>query len=366
MIRISLALVALLLIATLSDQPAWAKSKSYTSKPGSVEVIRIVDKDGDEDDDDDSDSGTWLGVQIQDLDDDLRDGLDLPGSVDGVLVSNVYDDSPAEKAGIEDGDVITAIDGKEVDDTGELTDAIHAKKPGDRIRITLFRESEKDEISKDVTLGEAKLLRDRAFRMRRTPGGFHWDDGAGIAPRALRTPRTPRTPHPGTGEHRMLFATSDRGRIGVFIQDLNEGLNDYFSVPGGKGALVVEVVDDSPAEKAGIRAGDVIVSVDGKEVSDGDDLRKLVAKHDGGDRVTLEAYRKGGKTEFTVEVEETSNDFAFGPGWFRFDDSPRGRGRAAPPGLSGEDEEHLRRQLDDLRKELDELRDELREMEKDR
>ncbi|TMQ69635.1 MAG: PDZ domain-containing protein [Candidatus Eisenbacteria bacterium] len=108
------------------------------------------------------------------------------------------------------------------------------------------------------------------------------------APRAPRTPRAPSAPSERwfnwnggdfdlpNGRGMAILGNLGRGRLGVQIQDLNEGLGDALGVPDGKGVLVTDVVKDTPASRAGIRGGDVIVRVDDKTVEDTNDLRSAL------------------------------------------------------------------------------------------
>jgi serine protease Do len=91
-----------------------------------------------------------------------------------------------------------------------------------------------------------------------------------------------------------------RGMLGVEIQNLNQGLADSFKLPNTNGALVSQVVKDSPAEKAGIKVGDAIVKFDDKEVKDTTQLRNMVAATAPGSNVKLQIIRDG--KEQTVET----------------------------------------------------------------
>lgn len=96
-----------------------------------------------------------------------------------------------------------------------------------------------------------------------------------------------------------------RGWLGVQIQSVSEDLAQGFGVPEGKGALVAAVTPDSPAAKAGVKPGDLIVSMDGKALEDFKALPKLVAATEPGKRATLEVVREGKTRELTVTVGQT-------------------------------------------------------------
>ncbi len=99
-----------------------------------------------------------------------------------------------------------------------------------------------------------------------------------------------------------------RGWLGVYIQRLTPDMADTLNVPGKKGALVADVTKDGPAQKAGIRSGDVIVSFDGKEVKDEHDLPQIVAVTKPGKDVTVVVIRDGKEVKIPVSVAEMEPD----------------------------------------------------------
>jgi serine protease Do len=103
---------------------------------------------------------------------------------------------------------------------------------------------------------------------------------------------------------RQLIAhgTTERGWLGVTVQDLTPELAKSFGVPGTKGALVAEVVKGGPAEKAGLRKGDVIIAYQGKEISDSSILRNEVATSTIGQEATVSVLRNGKREEFRVTI----------------------------------------------------------------
>lgn len=101
-----------------------------------------------------------------------------------------------------------------------------------------------------------------------------------------------------------------RGYLGVGFQDVSENLAESFKLPSTQGALVRQVVEDSPAAKAGVQAGDFIVSVDGKAVGSGNDLRNTVAGLMPGRAVEVELYRDGKKQTVKITLGEQPADMA--------------------------------------------------------
>jgi serine protease Do len=95
-----------------------------------------------------------------------------------------------------------------------------------------------------------------------------------------------------------------RGWLGVYIQHLTPEMADSLSVPGKKGALVADVTKDGPAEKAGIRSGDVIVAFNGKDVNDEHELPQIVASTKPGMKVDLKVIREGKALSIPVTISE--------------------------------------------------------------
>ncbi len=165
----------------------------------------------------------WLGVQIQQIDDELAAGLGLE-EAKGALVSEVVADSPAERAGLEAGDIITAFEETEIETIKDLTRAVAEVRPDSDIELEVWRNGTSKTL--DVSLGENP--EDRALQAERASEGN--DEGSGTLGLSL----APLTP-----ESRQRFGIAD---------DI-------------AGALIADVVPNSPAAQKGLRSGDVILRV---------------------------------------------------------------------------------------------------------
>jgi serine protease Do len=106
----------------------------------------------------------------------------------------------------------------------------------------------------------------------------------------------------------VKFGKVNRGRIGVAIQGVNRELADSFGLDKPRGALVSTVEAGSPAEKAGLKSGDVILAVDGKPVDQSVDLPRIVGETKPGTALKLEVWRKGAKQDLRVTVGEMPVD----------------------------------------------------------
>jgi serine protease Do len=276
----------------------------------------------------------WLGVYTQELTDELREGISYTGP--GVLVSGVVEDSPADKVGVKKGDVITALGTVAVSDPDELADAVRARKSGETVTLKIVRDG------KNLTLSPRL-------------------DGRPDRETMEFTPSEPYSMHFGDDDHDHLMVwPTGRGRLGVRVEDLNPDLNTYFNAPGGKGALVVEVIDDSPAEKVGIKAGDVITSVAGSKIDDTDDLVRTLGKQED-EKVTVQVSRKGAAKNFEVELESPHYRYRsyMSPDLERDLRRIEPRVRAHVRALEVPDED-LRKDLEELKRELEELKQEIK------
>ena len=279
----------------------------------------------------------WLGVMTQELSDELRDALDIKN--DGVLVNRVVTGSPAEKAGMRKGDVIISFGSHSVGSPSALADAVQTAGVGASVSMRVVRKGAIQNMNAKLA-SRPDSLDDDAGGWSDSHGNVRvWKNGHEIDPHEMDIPGLEGLRHlDGLGAMpRMMFY--GRGRLGVRTATLNSDLTSYFGGTNGKGALVLEVLKDTPAEKAGIKAGDVITRVDNQDVEDADDLVRALRDEEG--KVTITLVRKGAKRTVDAELE----DGQFGPRTYRYE--------TRPPGGSSDD---------DLRREVQELRDQIREL----
>jgi membrane-associated protease RseP (regulator of RpoE activity) len=226
----------------------------------------------------------YLGVYIQDIDDDLMDAEDLP-STDGVLVTGIVDKSPAEKAGLERGDVILLFDGKDVRSVRRLTRMIEWADPDEEKALVILRDGTKRDVV--VTIGEQD---DDWSYSYFGDGDFH-----------VEVPDVPSPPRAYT----FSLGQVSTSRIGVSLYELSDQLAEHYGAEDG-GALINEVMEDSPAEKAGLRAGDVIVRVDNDEVEDIEEIREAIQDKEEGETIAVTVIRDGREMSVDCEVEESN------------------------------------------------------------
>jgi serine protease Do len=261
---------------------------------------------------DSSDPTAYLGVAVQELTPSIREALDL-GEESGVLVGSVVPDSPAEEAGIEVGDVLLVMDGKRLEDPVSLTNSVRALSPGQMASFVLLRNGKKRTVQAVLgTLGEPAQT----------------------------------SPWGRMGLKRGAY-------LGVRMHDPDEDLARCFGIGPEEGVLVLTTDPGSPAMEAGIRGGDVIVSVDGKSTGTSEDLLEEVTKREPGEEIRIRLLRQGTEREIAVPLGEKSL-------------LPWGGGRKAPfpprPGALERFDDDLREQMERLDREIDRLKEEVRKL----
>ena len=209
--------------------------------------------------------GAQLGVRVSDV--------DVKAATGGVRVDEVNQDSPAEKAGLREGDVVVEYDGERVRSARQFTRLVQETPDGRTVKIALLRNGQKQTVDATPDAGRAtwdfhydgdQIRRELERSLRDFPRDFdfRFDD------------RGPRR-----FEYRAARAgdavQGSRGRLGVSVQSLTPDLEEYFGATNG-GVLVSSVAQDSAAAKAGMKAGDVIVSINGDRVSDSGDLMREI------------------------------------------------------------------------------------------
>jgi len=199
-----------------------------------------------------------LGVSVQGVTSDLAKSLGL-ADVRGALVSDVVKGSPAERGGLERGDVILSLDGQPVSDANALRNRIASTQPGATVTLGFVRDGQQK--TARVTLGELPSQKAAA------------DDNT-----------------PGQGP-----------RLGLTLQPVTPEMARELGAPGASGLYVAEVTPASPAADAGLQAGDVIEQVNRKPVRDVSGLRQAVAAS--GDKPALVLVRREGASLYlTLEA----------------------------------------------------------------
>jgi serine protease Do len=202
----------------------------------------------------------YLGVQIGDLTPDLAAGFGLAPGTKGALVQNVVPRGPAAKAGVQAGDIVVALNGKQVESAGQLTREVALVPPGVEVKLDVLRGGK-----------EKKQL---AFKVAQRPedegqaqGGGEEEEGGGD--KGNKSPK-----------------------LGVSLQPLTPQVARQLGVNAEEGGVVVvDVVDGGPAQRAGVRQGDLIVELNRQPVKKVEDIASGLSKMKEGDMALLRVRR---------------------------------------------------------------------------
>jgi len=229
--------------------------------------------------------GGYLGVTIRDVTvDDVKE-LKLQKEA-GVYVRDVEAGSPAEKAGLAAKDVITEYAGTPVISSRQFRRLILETPPDREVAITVVRNGQAS--TKTVRIAERETGRlGRSYRFRMPEG-----------PRGSDNFRFQVPEFEGDERGRGMIITPRRARLGINGINLTDQMAEFLAVPGKEGILILEVQKDTPAEKAGLKAGDVIVSMNGKTV---DSLSDLSGRLEEG-TIQLEIIRDKKKQNIQVTI----------------------------------------------------------------
>lgn len=203
----------------------------------------------------------------------------------GVVITRVSEDSPASRAGLKAGDVILRFDGEPVTTHNKLQRLISEAAPEQAVRLSISRGGSEQEVT--VTVGRRKSSFQSVFE------ALPAQQNAEEARRAMDLLRNQQST--------MGFFTGRR--IGVSTTQLTKQLADYFGVAGGHGLLITTVAENSPASRAGLKAGDVIVEADGEKVESSGDLSRVINRKTEG-VVTLRVIRDRNPMTLTVTPEK--------------------------------------------------------------
>ncbi len=204
----------------------------------------------------------WLGVSIQDVDKNLADsfGLDRPR---GALVAQVSPDSPAEKAGLKEGDVIITFDGKDIPTSSDLPHVVGLIAPGSKVPVELVRERKRKTLRVEV-------------------GGLDSEDSYSLA--------------------RSTDESEAGGRIGVIVGPVPEEDLEQYGINGG--VAVRQVAPGSAAAEAGIRPGDIITLVDNTPTKTVEAFERAEKKLQSGSSVPMRLIRRGSPLFIGLKLDD--------------------------------------------------------------
>jgi serine protease Do len=229
-------------------------------------------------------SGSYMGIYMTDLSDGTRRALGLEEG-QGVLVEDIVEGEAADKAGILAGDVILEFDSRQVSSASDVGRLLNRQESGETVEVVVFRERKRVTLSMEM-------------RQRRRPQLFV-PSPDGVLP-AVPAPSAPDVNWPAQMSYSFWGVPSADRALGIRIQELTGQLAEYFDV--GRGLLVTWVVPNSPAGRAGVHAGDILVSLAGQPIVGEQDLTFILSAEDDAGEITLEVVRRGEKKTLTLEL----------------------------------------------------------------
>jgi len=232
----------------------------------------------------DAHSTAYMGVMVDSVSPELAASLHLKDG-SGAAITGVDQDGPACRAGLKNGDVVVAFNGKPVEGPEQLASLIHTSTAGKTISMTVLRDGQSRDVK--VTLGDWKQMAGMPkIAMPPMPS-------MPFAPPAAAP--LPSRPYPDVD---IQSVTTLSARHGIVVEALSPQLCDFFGVPQNKGLLVRSVEKGSPGAAAGLRAGDVVLKVNSEMVHDMADWRRALKSNNG--KLTLSIVRD--KKAQTIEM----------------------------------------------------------------
>jgi len=201
----------------------------------------------------------WLGVKLQPLTEDLANSFNYNGT-HGALIDKVYPDTPASKAGLQDGDIVVRVDGKAVNSVTDLLNTVANTAPGDKIQLEVFREGKTRDFT--VTLGDRSA-----------------------APQVARASE-------GTEQGRNGTLRKQSNNLGITVQPLTSDLSRQLGATDVSGVVVTRIDPNAPAAQAGVQMGDIISKIGNNEVRNSDDFNNALQNLDLSRGVRLQVYSK--------------------------------------------------------------------------
>jgi serine protease Do len=211
--------------------------------------------------------GSYLGIGVAEIDAERAKALNMK-EVRGVEVKNVDEDSPAAKAGLKEGDVVLEYNGQSIEGTEQFVRLVRETPVDRQVRLRVWRNGGTESLTATIGHRPAEhvsvLSDDGDFTVEIPP-----------IPPIPRMPPMPRMPEVAPlPDSALAMITGRSGMLGIESESLGSQLAEFFGVK--EGVLVRSVLKNSAAEKAGIRAGDVIVKVDGETVTTPHEISSLL------------------------------------------------------------------------------------------
>ncbi len=245
----------------------------------------------------------WLGVLLTFTD-------------EGVELNSVMQGSPADKAGLQAGDLIVKVDGRDMTDTKGRGGLLENSKPGDRLRFTVLRDGEEERLRVKLGSHPGRV----EFEVDEDMGAFGMAGDVLGSLGSLESLKSLKKLESLKGLSMLPFfdceddeepclptflnlSTHSKPRLGVVLETLSPQLAGFFEVKPGEGMLVKEILEGSVAERTGLLAGDVLVQVDDTLIGKLSDVRDSLSGVEKGQSVRVEVVRHGVRESFRAELD---------------------------------------------------------------
>jgi serine protease Do len=202
----------------------------------------------------------WLGVMIQEVTPDLAKKLDLKDD-QGALVADVVAKGPADKAGIERGDVITSFDGKRIKSSRELPYIVGSTPVGKTVTVEILRKGKKKSISVKIEQLDEE----------------------------------------GSPERE---AGKEAPSLGLTVKEITTEIARYFGLSETSGLVIVEVERPSPGAEAGFQPGDIVLEIEQENIQNVQEFNRVISKYEGGDTILFLIKRRGSTLYLTLKVPD--------------------------------------------------------------
>ena len=245
--------------------------------------------------------GSQIGVTVRDVEETDAKENKL-STATGVLIEEVSEESPAAKAGLKKGDVVVEFDGERVRSVRQFTRLVQETPAGRKTPAAVMRGGQRVSVTIEPRESDGFMFADgKLSALQDLSRDFPFEIPRPATPPA--PPATPKPPVPPAFPDFETFVWRTNNGLGITVGDLSQQLAEYFGTKDG--VLVTSVADNSAASKAGIKAGDVITSFNGSDVTSPSDLRQRIrALHDG-DEFTVGVMREKKPVTLKGKAETT-------------------------------------------------------------
>lgn len=226
----------------------------------------------------------YLGVVIENIVNKIRTN-DKTITTSQIIVKEVVENSPAEKCGLKENDIIVKINGEKIDDVEKFTEKIREFKPNTKISLIVLR----DDKTKTFTPTLSEFEGEKSISIEIDHEENHEEDDDDEKKIVII-------------KKRMNEFSDECCSCGMKFRKLGPQLAEYFGVK--EGLLVVEVENESDAQKSGFKAGDVIVKANGERVNNFDDIIEVVSENEDDKEISFEVMRKEKTISLLVKIDK--------------------------------------------------------------